>query len=317
MAIGFQTFIEGTSYDVLNSMDYNFIVDAFGVGEAGSRSYSYPGFTLSAFMTATGSSGRTQATVSVSGQTVSWSNAGQDARVYVSANANSTLNYFGFCLNDYATGKFKIAPNFTPMNLCQVVDLTPTALQVLRTNVPYGQPIVAFHRAMGGTEYNHVFFWYVNSGGYWGIRFRDSSIGTPMRATRVYVFSNVLVNAPQYGFFLYEPGGTNMVWHSNCLPLRMTVGSRDNSPVPLAITGGVSVVRSMPLDPGYPNGPGVTQSNCYSACQNSNGTWKADGGDLFLTRQYNSGSAGGSGISPPAYIETNIYDAYYRQSLGY
>lgn len=319
MAIGFQTFIEGTSFDVLNAMDYNFVVDVFGVSGNGNRSYNYPGFILKASMTGSGVSGpdvNSTATVTVSGQTVSWTNAGQDSRVYVIAEAVSTISYFGFSLNDYATGKFKLAPNFTPMCLCQVIDLTPTALQTLRTNVPSGMPIVAFHRSLNGTNYNHVFYSYVDDGGYWALRFRDSRIGSPMGATRIYVFSRLMINIPRWGFFLYAPGTNNVVWHGNCLPLKMSAGSVSGSPVPLAITAGISAIVRIPLDPAFPTGPVEARSNCYSACQNTDGTYRADGNDLFLAMQYNTGTPGGFSISPPAVIETHIYDAYYRQALG-
>ncbi|WP_081998113.1 MULTISPECIES: hypothetical protein [Pantoea] len=323
MANGFTAFINGTSYDVLNSMGFNFIVDIVSISGSGSKSYSYPNFTLSASLIGgTLSSGTTQKTsvVSMSGQTASWSGIEGQVKMVVTASPTSILNYAGFVLNDYSTSppKFKIAPNFTPFNLCQVVDLTPTYDQILQTNVPAGQPFIAFHRSISSSGFDHVMWTETTQNGFVALQFRSNLGGSlPMTATRIYVFSKVMVNIPQSGFFMYDNG--TIVWHQNCLPLAMSVGGVSSYSVPMAITSGPSVLVSIPADPGYPE-VGYTRYNLYSAGFQSNGLYSADGTDLYRQSNYQVPAGNspppGMGIGPPGVIQTAIYDTYYRQALG-
>jgi hypothetical protein len=121
MSMGFQAFIKGTSFDVLNAMSFNFVADVADISGAGSKTYSLPGFTLSAALMNTFSTAGTtnrSYSVSVSGQTVSW-NVANGCKMMVTATpasgAGSNL-YFVFTLYDYSTNPptFKIAPDFTP-----------------------------------------------------------------------------------------------------------------------------------------------------------------------------------------------------------
>lgn len=321
MSMGFQTFIAGTSFDVFNDMPYNFIADIKNISGNGSTTYNLPGFTISAALignrTIVGTS-TISYTVTVSGSTVTWSNIDITSKLVVTATPNAAVNYFGFSVNDYSTTPptFKMAPDFTPFCLCQVIDLTPTNNQVLQTNVPSSQPFTAFHRSLTATGFDHVWWTETTQNGYWALKFRPA-LGTAMTSCRIYVFSRVLVNSPDWGFFLYTPGTKNMVWHSNCLPLRMIIGTATNSSVPLAITSGISVIISYPNDPAFPNF-GVTRYNCYSAGKNAQGTYDAAGGDIYAQLNYTTSNGVPPAFSqnPPGYIQTNYYDAYYKQALG-
>lgn len=322
MSMGFQAFIQGTSYDVLNSMSYNFVVDIVTISGAGSKTYSYPGFVLSAALMNTFSSPGTSSrnyNVSASGQTVSW-NVSNSCRMVVTATpvsgASSNL-YFGFSYYDYSTSPptFKIAPDFTPYNLCQVIDLTPGYNQVLQTSIPSSVPMVAFHRATNNS-YDHVWWEETTQNGYWALKFRPNTGLNAMQPCRIYIFAKMMINAPNWGFFLYRNG--SMVWHSNCLPLKMTVlnGGTVTSSQPLAVTNCVTGCLFQPMDPSFP-GNGTQWFNCASAGRDG-GNYAATTLDRYMQVQV-------SGNSPPpswvagivAYTECSAYDAYYRQALGY
>lgn len=78
MSYGIQTFINGTSFDAINSIDFNYIIDIFSVA-SGSGEKEYPletGITISASIYNSVSSfhpGEPDFSVSVSGNKVSWS----------------------------------------------------------------------------------------------------------------------------------------------------------------------------------------------------------------------------------------------------
>ncbi|MDF7648110.1 hypothetical protein PUG42_06060 [Erwiniaceae bacterium L1_54_3] len=319
MADGFTAYINGTTFDAINAMAFNFVVDTPSISGSGSKTYSYPGFTISAaILGGRSTAGATQINynVSVSGQTVSWSGVDVTSKLIVTATATSIANYAGFVLNDYSKNPpvFKIAPTFTPFNLAQVIDLTPSAGQVLQTNIPASQPFVAFHRSLTSSGFNHVWWTETTQNGFWALRFRPA-FGSAMTATRIYIFSKLMLNVPSGGFFMYDNG--SIVWHNNCLPLQMQVGAVTGSTVPLATTSGVSVVISYPADPGYPN-VGQTMYNCYSGGVNSSGTYDGSGADLYASVSYSTPSAVPPSYScgPPGIIQTNIYDAYYKLALG-
>jgi len=317
---GFQAFINGTSFDAVNAMSYNFIADVATVSGSGSKTYNLPGFTLSAALLGgreSYGSGPITYTTSVSGQVVSWNGVDTASKLIVTATANTTLNYAGFVYNDYTANPptFKLAPNFTPFNLVQVIDLTPAFDQIVQTNVPAGLSMIAFHRGLTGAGFNHVWWKEINQNGYWALKFR-SNFGSAMTATRIYVFSKMMVNVPPGGFFMYNNG--QMVWHSNCLPLQMQVGSIMNSSVPVASTSGISVVTSIPFDPQFP-GAGQTRYNCYSGGVNASGSFEASGGDLYAVANYSIPTPSTPppySCSPQGTIYTNAYDSYYRQALG-
>jgi hypothetical protein len=323
MSMGFQAFIKGTSFDVLNAMSYNFIADIGNISGSGSKTYSLPGFNLSAALMNTFSSVGVDArsyNISVSGQTVSW-NVSNTCKMMVTATpavgAGSSL-YFGFTLYDYSTNPptFKIAPDFTPYNLVQVIDLTPAYNQVLQTNIPASVPMVAFHRATNNS-FDHVWWIEGTQNGYWAFTFRGNTGLNAMQPCRIYLFAKILVNAPNWGFFLYRNG--SIVWHNNCLPLKMNIlnGGTITGGGPLAVTNSVTGCLFQQSDPAFP-GIGTQWFECASAGRDSNGIYSATSNDRYAQNQV-SGS-----VRPPTwvagtigYIDTTYYDQYYIQSLGY
>ncbi|MFP1783137.1 hypothetical protein [Lonsdalea quercina] len=77
MSYGIQTFVKGTSFDAINSIDFNYMIDVFNASAgSGSKSYSLnSGITLSAVILNSVQSfhvGESSFTASASGNTVSW-----------------------------------------------------------------------------------------------------------------------------------------------------------------------------------------------------------------------------------------------------
>lgn len=318
MSMGFQAFIKGTSFDTLNAMSFNFVADIKTVSGTGSTTYSLPGFTLSAALMNTVSLvGVRQYSVSVSGQTVSWSVANA-CKIMVTAtpsNVSSSL-YFGFSLYDYSTNPrtFKIAPDFTPYNLAQVIDITPAYGQVLQTSIPSTMQMIAFHRGTGST-YDHV--WWSESvvNGFWALTFRPNTGLNAMTACRIYIFAKRLVNPPDFGFFLYRSGA--LVWHNNCLPLNMKIlnGGTVTSSTPLAITNGVTGCLYQRADPAFPT-PGTQWYNCASAGM-SGASYACTTLDRYQQTVVSNGNEPGTWAAGTlGYIDCNVYDSYYKQALG-
>lgn len=322
MSMGFQAFIKGTSFDVLNAMSFNFVADVVNISGTSSKTYSLPGFNLSAALMNTFSTAGTDSrsySVSVSGQTVSW-NVANACKMMVTATpasgAGSNL-YFGFTLYDYSTNPptFKIAPDFTPYNLVQVIDLTPGYGQILPTKIPASVPMIAFHRAPSG-GYDHVWWEEVNQNGYWSLKFRGNTGLNAMQPCRIYLFAKMMINAPNWGFFLYRQG--QMVWHNNCLPLKMNIlnGGTVTSSAPLASTNGVTSCLFQMNDPAFP-GNGIQWFECASGGTNSSGVYAATANDRYQQNQVTGSSRPATWVAGTiGYIECNVYDAYYSQALG-
>ncbi|WP_312836957.1 hypothetical protein [Pantoea sp.] len=322
MSMGFQAFIKGTSFDVLNSMSYNFVADITSVSGSGSITYSLPGFVLSASLINTYNSQGTDARsyqVSVSGQTVSW-NVANACKMLVTATPDvsaASKMYFGFSLYDYSTSPrtFKIAPDFTPYNLVQVIDITPGYDQVFQTNIPASVPMIAFHRALGN-NYDHVWWNEIQQNGYWALQFRGNTGLFPMQTCRIYLFAKYLVNTPGWGFFLYRNGA--LVWHNNCLPLNMTVlnGGTVTSSHPLAVTNGVTGCFFLSSDPAFP-GIGTQWFNCASGGMDTSGNYAVTTLDRYQQAQVTGSSRPNQwSAGTVAYTDCYFYDAYYRQALG-
>ena len=212
-------------------------------------------------------------------------------------------------------GEFFVSPDFTPLVLTQVIDSgniahTATPGRVFMTNVPASRKCVIFCKQ----NYDLVscLFEVIDSGGYKAIRLHGSagSTGYNNLNCRFYVFSDFVAWSPDYGIYIYR--NKTMVYSGNCLPLTVKYYTRNNNITgkACAAIGGFAKVELYGI-PGS-NPPQVTYSLfCYAGYS---------GGLRELP--YNVGTAGTA--NPPAfkptagciYVETEIYDQYYRQSLG-
>lgn len=88
MSYGIQTFVKGTSFDAINSIDFNYVIDSFTVSSSGSKSYSLQsGMQMNAviFNENTPTNKDLVFNLSVSGGTLTWNvNATVTIIVFVS-----------------------------------------------------------------------------------------------------------------------------------------------------------------------------------------------------------------------------------------
>lgn len=318
-----QTFIAGTSFDAINSMAVNYVMDVIDISGSGSRTYP-AGCTYQASLiietavSALPTSNPYQ--VTVSGNIVSWSVA-TPVRLVVLAtpNTGTDSSYFGqslYSYDAYGNKTVKLAPDFVPFCLVDVIDVPPGG-QLIQTRIPVSNKIVTFHRLPNADgRLSTSVYSVVNSGGYHAFSFNASGIN--QTGCRIYVFSNYLVNIPDWGFFVYRDG--TLVWHSNCLPLNMGLMTGDlESATPLAVTPGVTSVVFIPADPASPKSGGYLNSSC-SAAGYKNGVWQATIANVFSSRIISGQEA--DAVKPWAirgyvgYIDCSIYDQYYRYALG-
>lgn len=321
--MSFQVFIQGTSFDVLNSMSFNYVADSFVASGSGSRTYpslnaKYEAVILNNF----GGSDTNDRNykVTVSGNKVTW-DLPNSVRlvVFATPDAGADTHYGGFAYYDYSAGKrtVKLAPDFVPYCLVQVVDIASGNRDV-STPVPSGNGIVAFHRGnnTSASQLDQMIFDYVVVNGKYVLRVTNNPTGG-----RIYVFSDMLVNVPSRGFYMYREG--KMVWHSNCLPLNIkkipdSGNGKIDSDKPLACPSNICASLKIQTDPQFQ--VGYDNRQCASAGYVS-GRWRVDIADTYFSRFIDNETAFRA-LKPwvlggyPAYIETSIYDQYYRAALG-
>lgn len=316
-----QMFIEGTSFDAANSMGFTYVIDHIVVNGVGSKTYLTSGFNLDVTAmnnTLANNSQSNTIAASISGNTLSW-NTTIPLRLMVTATAKTgaDTSYAGFALYQYQAGvkTVKLAPDFTPFVLTNVIDIEPGA-RTVDTGVRVGAGIMVFMRNRNnqGGALSRSFFNQIESGGTYQLQFANA--GQNQFPTRAYIFSNVLPPLPAAGFYMYRDGG--MVWHSNCLPLdaKFITQSYMESDRPLAVTTGITSFMYLPMDPANPS-YGYSNYNCSGAGIASNGKWRTNNAEVY---QSTLGSVGLSikswivGVKV-MYIDCDPYDNYFRQSL--
>lgn len=214
-------FIEGTGFDATNSMGFTYVIDHLVVNGSGSKAYSAPGFDLAVTAmnnTLANNEQNNTITASVSGSTLTW-NTTVPLRLMVTATAKTGADttYAGFALYQYPSGvkTVKLAPDFTPFVLANVIDIEAGA-RTVDTGVPVGTGIMVFmrNRNYEGGALSRSFFNQIESGGTYQLQFANA--GQNQYPSRAYIFSKVLPPMPAAGFYMYRDGV--MVWHNNCLP---------------------------------------------------------------------------------------------------
>lgn len=207
-------------------------------------------------------------------------------------------------------GRLAMAPDFLPLSLVQVIDVPPGEGLEIQTVVPATSKFISYYRGTSFAANGSVYYETYKSNGFWRLKFY---YGMAYQPVRVYIFSDYLVNIPNWGFFVYNDG--EIVWHSNCLPLKIMDYSKIPAQVlsyPVACPSGVTQFTSVGnnvehWERWFVWAAGVNQSGTYSI-----------GAALFS--QFNaSGPAGPGSFTLPltTYIETSVYDLYYKQALGY
>lgn len=207
-------------------------------------------------------------------------------------------------------GRLAITPTFLPLCLAQVIDVAPSEGLSITTRIPGNKKFFAFFRGLSYAQNGSVYFTQSVVNGYWVLTFH---YGMAYVGIRVYIFSDMLPNVPNNGFYVFNAG--NMVWHSNCLPLRVR---------PYSALGGVTVLN-------YP--VAVPSAICnFTSVGNNIEHW--DRWFVFMagvapSGSYNIGQAIFSEANvagPPnlssysipqnCYIETSVYDQYFSIALA-
>lgn len=321
--MGMYAYIKGTSFDVINAMDFNFVLDVFDVNQgSGTRDYSSApacDLTVVPVNVSTSRGSGNELNYSQSANAVSWYSP-RPMKMAIMATPKVGANYPGndFTLQarDSSSGRLKIAPNFTPFCLVEVIDFTP-GVGVYQTGVPAGYPVMVFHR--GRSNNDRVLYYETTRNGFLAldVRFQQSSI-----PIRVYIFSNYMKNIPEWGFFMYKNG--DLVWHSNCLPLKLNVMKRtsNQSPItvtstnPLAIQSSVTANRNLRITDAEYSQLYLSSSAGWSQSMNAY-VAEMEGYNYIFNIISGYDSIPASWWVPYlGYIETDIYDMYYQQSLG-
>lgn len=314
-----QMFINGTSYDATNAMGFTYVVDYLVVSGQGSKTYSSTAFNYDVVgMNGTMAVPTSQATITawVDGNTLYWnSNFSLTLVVTATAKAGADSSYSGFALYDYTSGyrTVKLAPDFTPFILSNVVDLAAGA-QYVDTGVPVSSGIIGFvrNRFDQGGNLSRSFYSTSNVNGQWRLTFGANANAFPIR---LYVFANKLPPIPSNGFYIYRDG--NMVWHNNCLPLdlKWITTQYVESTTPIAVTTGVTAFMYQPQDPSYPL-YGFERFMC-SGCGILNGRWRTSNTEVYQATMVNVPTIPRGWVvgTKVAYIDCVPYDTYYPYSL--
>jgi len=312
-----QTFIQGTSFDAINSMAVNYVLDVIAISGSGSKTYQ-TGVSLSYTLMNTFIGSQTEARsyiVDINGSTVSWSVPnGCMLVVYAEPNTGTVDDSFGFQLFQYINGQMtvKLSPNFVPYCLVQVIDI-PAGQRTVQTNVPASNGFMAFHRYMTPGRLDLCWWQQTTQNGMHALNFPTAA--SNQTGCRAYIFSNYLVNIPEWGFFVYRNGV--LVWHSNCLPLKIIKPDSRFSDTPVAVSAGVMSHMYQPLDPSYP--VGYSNFTC-SGAGFRDGQYEFSVTEVFQSTYISNpdeGSrmktwvVGGVGV-----IDCAAYDQYYKYALG-
>ncbi|MFJ5428963.1 hypothetical protein ACIPUP_07330 [Pectobacterium actinidiae] len=198
--------------------------------------------------------------------------------------------------------KLLAAPNFTPYVLTQVSDIGRGNGLTIDTAIDFTDEVMFFHRGLNG--YAFCAMQMQNNSG--KLRLRIYLQSGNASTVRIYIFSRKITTIPDYGIFFYK--NSNIVFHDRCLPL--FVKSVTNS-TNLVLNGSYAfesryIHSDMNPDLGryYYTFWGVLCSPERSA-----------GGEVYFWDV--SFPQGYFQSHPPTlmYIDTSVYDQYYRQSL--
>lgn len=212
-------------------------------------------------------------------------------------------------------GRLFASPDFTPYVLVYVKDQAYPAggtsgQLTYQTTVPNAKNAVLFVRAINtdsGIDCQLV----NGSSGYKNIVVYAMLVGNTATTFRFYIFSNYVAYVPPYGIAFYRDGA--MVYCGNCLPLQLhsfeIPNSDPNPTVSKACIPALSAVDSNPL-------PG-TNDETITILSGWCGTPSYGASSVPYEDIEGSIAIAGNISRTCLYIETPVYDQYYKQSLGY
>ncbi|HFE9025683.1 TPA: hypothetical protein ACGATF_004405 [Yersinia enterocolitica] len=216
------------------------------------------------------------------------------------------------------------SPEFTPTVLVQVMDRTAdytgdvSAQHYYETIVPNTKKCFIFHKILStgsqqGASGGVLHYAEQGPNGFWRVHTTAGTAGLA-HTIRFYVFSEFVANIPEWGIYFYKDG--QLVYTGNCLPLDIKFWERPQltTPAPTMPCATIcSVARQLTQGILGTNPPtALIFLFCF--------TGFSSGIITPVFRQISQSAGGGSadGFSKGcAYIETSLYDQYYKASLGY
>ncbi|PPE61969.1 hypothetical protein F157LOC_00804 [Pectobacterium brasiliense] len=201
-------------------------------------------------------------------------------------------------------GKLVASPSFTPYILTQVMDLPRNNGLLVDTVVDFTDEVMFFHRGLNGYAFAAIQM--QNNAG--KLRLRIYLQGGEASTIRIYLFSRKIVKIPDYGLFFYKNG--SVIFHDKCLPLFVKSIPNNTS---ISMNGKFAFESRYMHSDMNPDLGRYYYTFWGVLCSPTN----SRGGEVYF---WDVSSAQGYFQSHPPtlmYIETEIYDQYYQQALGY
>jgi hypothetical protein len=212
-------------------------------------------------------------------------------------------------------GTFFASPDFTPLMLVQVQDVnvqSEIGQPVIGTNVPNGKQCFMFARARDDASAG--IYAYVRNGGngYKEIVVNaalSNISGAGYTVFRFYLFSNFIPWRPRWGVFFFSPTTGEMIYSGNMLPLQV-MNWNYLSPAPSGYPCAV-----IPSLHDFTVEPMQEREYLWTEDVFHGGT---NGLDIVpVTVRIVSGVDDSAAVRANClYIDTRLYDAYYRISLN-
>ncbi|MCA6962408.1 MULTISPECIES: hypothetical protein [Pectobacterium] len=311
---GIFTYVNGTSFDASNAISSRYIIDVMpNVQGAGSKTYQ-AGLNLS-FRCISGVSGGNQTfNVSTSGATINWNLTGMTTIVvYIDGVHNDLADDFGIQI--FKGGKLIMTPKATPYALVKVLDLPAGNFGLYVTDLNYDDNHMIFFRnsnTSGGGPFGSATLYTLKRTQAGKLALQCVLNNTPIR---IYFFSKKIVNAPDWGLFVYNEG--QMVWHSNVLPLIIEEEPYvQNIATPYAVASMTSSYVEI-QSPGVPRFDYIYRCSGAGPNQDGTGYIVQPNGYGYNMGFVNDNARYRWGIPNIPVIKTEIYDQYYQQALGY
>ncbi|AHF77885.1 Phage-like protein [Sodalis praecaptivus] len=212
-------------------------------------------------------------------------------------------------------GSFFASPQYTPMVLVKVIDLTVTAqtggiTQSYATGIPSSQRAILFIKATSDNKVGALTSLEINNSEWVANVILDNSTPSGTYGFRLYVFGNYVPNPSGWGIAFYDASG-KCIYTGTSLPLQIKRVDNINglSGFSAAAYSGFSYAVNQPTSPGDPN-IGVTIF--YNWMGASDGIAPV----VYFVAQYNGGAPDlPVSMTKSLYIETQFYDDNYQFSL--
>ncbi|MDA5496962.1 hypothetical protein [Yersinia aleksiciae] len=216
------------------------------------------------------------------------------------------------------------SPEFTPTVLVQVMDRNAdytqdvSAQHYFDTIVPNYKKCFVFHKVISSGSQQGVsggVLHYAEQGpsGYWRIHTIGGTAGL-VHTLRFYVFSEFVSYIPEWGIYFFK--NNQMVYAGNCLPLDIKFWEKPQATtpaptMPCAVISSIAEQRSQGI-PGTNPPTVLVFLMCFIGYSGGIAT------PVYRQISTGAGAGGPDGFSKGCpYIETALYDQYYKASLGY